>query len=37
LRLLIKLKRQDEVKALFGQVRWEGDLGESRLGRMPSE
>jgi Arc/MetJ family transcription regulator len=37
LRLLIKLKRQDEVKALFGQVRWEGDLNESRLGRMPSE
>ena len=25
LRLLIKLKRQDGVKALFGQVRWEGD------------
>jgi Arc/MetJ family transcription regulator len=37
LRLLIKLKRQEEVKALFGQVRWEGDLDESRLGRMPSK
>jgi Arc/MetJ family transcription regulator len=37
LRLLIKLKRQDEVKALFGQIRWEGDLDESRLARTPSE
>ena len=35
LRLLIKLKRQDEVKTLFGQVRWEGGLDESRLGRTP--
>jgi Arc/MetJ family transcription regulator len=37
LRLLIKFKQQDKVKALFRQVRWEGDLGESRLGRTPSE
>ncbi len=33
LRLLIKLRRQAEVKRLFGKVRWEGDLDESRLGR----
>ena len=37
LRLLIKFKRQGEVKALFGQVRWEGNLDESRRGRMPFE
>lgn len=37
LRLLIKFKRQGEVKALFGQVRWEGRLQESRRGRMPLE
>lgn len=33
LRLLIKLGRQDAVRSLFGQVRWEGDLNASRLGR----
>ncbi len=33
LRLLIKLRRQAEVKRLFGKVHWEGDLDESRLGR----
>ena len=33
LRLLIKLRRQAEVKQLFGKVRWEGDLDESRSGR----
>ena len=33
LRLLIKLRRQAEVKRLFGKVRWEGDLDESRSGR----
>ncbi|MCP5364179.1 MAG: type II toxin-antitoxin system VapB family antitoxin [Hyphomicrobiales bacterium] len=32
LRLLIQLKRQAEVRSLFGQVRWEGDLNESRGG-----
>lgn len=37
LRLLIKFKRQGEVKALFGQVRGEGNLDESRRGRMPLE
>ena len=33
LRLLIRLKRQEQVRALFGQIRWEGDLEASRLGR----
>ena len=33
LRLLVKLRRQSEVKQLFGKVRWEGDLDESRSGR----
>ena len=37
LRLLIRLKRQGAVRSLFGQVRWEGDLDESRAGRVPSE
>ena len=35
LRLLITLKRQAEVAELFGAVRWEGDLDERRLGRVP--
>jgi hypothetical protein len=30
LRLLIRLERQVEVRALFGRVRWEGDLDEGR-------
>jgi Arc/MetJ family transcription regulator len=33
LRLLVKLKRQAAVRELFGQVRWEGSLEESRMGR----
>jgi len=37
LRLLIRLKRQGEVRSLFGQVRWKGDLDEGRLGRTPPE
>jgi Arc/MetJ family transcription regulator len=37
LRLLIQLKHQAEVRSLFGQVRWEGDLDESRLGRTLPE
>lgn len=37
LRLLIRLKGQEEVRSLFGQVRWEGDLDEGRLGRSPLE
>lgn len=34
LRLLITLKRQGEVAELFGTVRWEGDLDESRRERF---
>ena len=37
LRLLIRLKGQAEVRSLFGQVRWEGDLDDSRLGRSRPE
>ncbi len=37
LRLLIRLKRQSEVRSLFGQVRWEGDLDQSRAGRALPE
>jgi Arc/MetJ family transcription regulator len=33
LRLLIRLKEQEEILGLAGQVRWEGDLAESRAGR----
>ena len=32
LRLLIKLRRQGEVAALFGKLPWDGDLNETRLG-----
>lgn len=34
LRLLITLKRQAEVKELFGAVHWQGDLEQSRQGRV---
>ncbi len=37
LRLLIRLKRQEQVRALLGQVRWEGDLAASRKGRTADE
>jgi Arc/MetJ family transcription regulator len=37
LRLLIRLKRQEQVRALLGQVRWEGDLAASREGRTADE
>jgi Arc/MetJ family transcription regulator len=37
LRLLIRLKQQEQVRALFGQIRWEGDLDASRLGRNSDE
>jgi Arc/MetJ family transcription regulator len=33
LRLLIKLKEQEEILGLAGKVRWDGDLDESRIGR----
>lgn len=37
LRLLIRLKGQAEVRSLFGQVRWEGDIDDGRLGRLTPE
>lgn len=33
LRLLIKLRCQEEVGELYGELKWEGVLEESRLGR----
>lgn len=33
LRLMIKLKRQQEVDKAFGKHRWRGNLGRSRKGR----
>ena len=33
LRLLIRLRRQQEVGVAFGKYRWEGDLVRSRSGR----
>jgi Arc/MetJ family transcription regulator len=34
LRLLVKLRRQAEVRRLFGRINWTGDLEKSRLGRV---
>jgi Arc/MetJ family transcription regulator len=33
LRLLVRLRRQDDVGAAFGKYRWRGDLARSRRGR----
>ncbi len=33
LRLMIRLRRQQEVGAAFGKYRWRGDLASSRKGR----
>ena len=33
LRLMVKLRRQQEVTAAFGKYRWRGDLARSRKGR----
>ena len=33
LRLLIRLRRQQEVSKAFGRYRWRGDLARSRKGR----
>ena len=33
LRQLIRFKEEEEAFSLFGTVRWEGDLEESRRGR----
>jgi Arc/MetJ family transcription regulator len=34
LRMLIEVKRQGAIRRLRGQVRWTGDLDESRRGRV---
>jgi Arc/MetJ family transcription regulator len=36
LRMLVHVKRQGAIRRLRGQVRWTGDLDESRLGRVRS-
>jgi Arc/MetJ family transcription regulator len=33
LRLMIRLRRQQEVGAAFGKYRWRGNLAQSRKGR----
>ena len=33
LRLMVKLRRQQEVRAAFGKFRWRGNLARSREGR----
>ncbi len=33
LRLLVRLKEQEDILRLAGKVRWQGNLGESRRGR----
>ena len=33
LELLLKIHAQKEIRELRGQIAWEGDLAESRLGR----
>jgi len=33
LRLLVQVRGQAGVRRLRGKIRWEGHLGESRLGR----
>lgn len=33
LRMLLRLKRQEDILQLVGKVHWEGNLDESRQGR----
>ena len=33
LRLLVRLKQQEDILRLAGKIRWQGDLDQSRLGR----
>ena len=33
LRMLLRLKRQEDILRLVGKVHWEGNLDESRKGR----
>jgi Arc/MetJ family transcription regulator len=37
LRMLIQLYEQAEVRALRGQLRWEGDIDAARLARLPEQ
>jgi len=37
LRLLIQTRRQAGLRRLRGKVRWEGDLDESRAGRIKED
>lgn len=34
LRLLVRTRRQASIRKLFGKVKWEGNLEESRIGRF---
>jgi Arc/MetJ family transcription regulator len=34
LQTVIRLKSQEQARALRGKLRWEGDLGEMREGRF---
>jgi Arc/MetJ family transcription regulator len=34
LRLAVRLKKQGEIRRLFGKVQWEGDLAATREGRF---
>jgi Arc/MetJ family transcription regulator len=36
LRMLVQVKRQGGIRRLRGQVRWTGDLDDSRQGRVRS-
>jgi Arc/MetJ family transcription regulator len=36
LRLMIRLRRQQEVRGAFGKYRWRGNLAQSRKGRGAS-
>jgi hypothetical protein len=31
--LMIKLRKQEDVRSAFGKYRWRGNLGQSRKGR----
>jgi len=35
LRLMVRLRRQQETDKAFGRYRWRGDLARSRRGRGP--
>jgi Arc/MetJ family transcription regulator len=33
LRLLLDIRSQADIRQLYGKIKWEGNLDESRLGR----